>query len=142
VGRVSWDVTGLSYYCMWHGTLSNLQSVITDARTRYSKPVVIAETAYPFTSANADSEANSVTGSAPCSGYSATWSGQASEFTAVQNTARSAGAIGVFYWEPTWYAIAGNGWDPANINGTGDQWDNMAIFNWTGHINPSITWTP
>lgn len=139
---VQWDVTGLSYYCMWHGSLSNLSSVITDVRTRYGKPVVIAETAYPFTSANADSEANSVSGSAPCSGYAATWAGQASEFTAVQNTARSAGAIGVFYWEPTWYAIAGNGWDPANINGTGDQWDNMAAFDWTGHVNPNIVWTP
>ena len=78
----------------------------------------------------------------PCSGYSATWSGQASNFTAVQNAARSGGAIGVFYWEPTWYAIAGNGWDPANINGTGDEWDNMAVFNWTGQINPNIKWTP
>jgi len=139
---VNWDDTGLSYYCFWHGSLANMTSVVSDVRTRYGKPVVIVETAYPFTSANADSEANSVTGSAPCSGYPATWSGQASNFTAVQNAARSGGAIGVFYWEPTWYAIPGNGWDPANINGTGDQWDNMAIFDWTGHINPNVRWTP
>jgi arabinogalactan endo-1,4-beta-galactosidase len=138
---VSWDITGLSYYCMWHGTLSNLSSVITDVKSRYGKPVILAETAYPFTASNADSQANSVTGTAPCSGYAATWAGQASEFTAVQNTARTAGAIGVFYWEPTWYAISGNGWDPANINGTGDQWDNMATFDWTGHLNPNIHWT-
>ena len=39
----------LSYYCMWHGTLANLYNVITDVRSRYGKPVVIAETAYPFT---------------------------------------------------------------------------------------------
>ena len=58
------------------------------------------------------------------------------------SSARSAGAVGVFYWEPTWYAIQGNGWDPANINGTGDQWDNMAIFNWTGNLNPGVKWTP
>jgi arabinogalactan endo-1,4-beta-galactosidase len=140
--RVSWDITGLSYYCFWHGSLSNLSSVITDVRSRYGKPVVIAETAYPFTAANADSEANAVGGSQPCSGFPATWAGQASQFTQVQNTARNAGALGVFYWEPTWYAIRGNGWDPANINGTGDQWDNMAIFNWTGNLNPSVRWTP
>jgi arabinogalactan endo-1,4-beta-galactosidase len=137
---VTWDITGLSYYCMWHGTLANLSSVINDVRTRYGKPVILAETAYPFTSANADSEGNAIGGSTPCSGYPATWAGQAGEFTAVQNTARSAGAIGVFYWEPTWYAIKGNGWDPANINGTGDQWDNMTLFDWTGHINPSVSW--
>jgi len=138
---VTWDITGLSYYCFWHGSLSNMSSVVSDVRTRYGKPVVIAETAYPFTSANADSQPNAVGGSAPCSGFSATWAGQAAEFTAVQNAARSAGAIGVFYWEPTWYAIAGNGWDPANINGTGDEWDNMAVFNWTGQLNPGLRWT-
>jgi arabinogalactan endo-1,4-beta-galactosidase len=137
---VAWDITGLSYYCMWHGTLSNLSTVITDVRTRYGKPVVLAETAYPFTTANADSQGNSV--NSTCSGYPATWNGQAASFTAVQNTARGAGAIGVFYWEPTWYAIPGNGWDPANINGTGNQWDNMAVFNWTGQVNPNVVWTP
>jgi arabinogalactan endo-1,4-beta-galactosidase len=45
-----------------------------------------------------------------------------STVTAVQDTARNAGALGVLYWDPTWYAIAGNGWDPANLNGAGDQW--------------------
>jgi len=138
---VSWDITGLSYYCMWHGSLSNLYNVIVDVKSRYSKPVVIAETAYPFTSANADREGNAI-GSQTCDGQPQSWTGQATEFSWVQNTARNAGAIGVFYWEPTWYAISGNGWDPANMNGTGDQWDNMAIFNWTGHVNPSVVWTP
>ncbi|KAA9380925.1 arabinogalactan endo-1,4-beta-galactosidase [Microbispora cellulosiformans] len=137
---VAWDITGLSYYCMWHGTLSNLSYVISDMRSRYGKPVVIAETAYPFTADNADSTGNSVTSG--CSGYGLTWQGQGAEFAAVQNTARDAGAIGVFYWEPTWYAVPGNGWDPANINGSGDGWDNMAVFNWTGHINPNVRWTP
>jgi arabinogalactan endo-1,4-beta-galactosidase len=139
---VNWDVTGLSYYCYWHGSMSNMTSVVSDVRTRYGKPVAVVETAYPFTAANADSEGNVISSSTPCSGYPATWTGQANNFTAVQNAARAGGAIGVFYWEPTWYAIAGNGWDPANINGTGDQWDNQAIFNWTGQINPNIRWTP
>jgi arabinogalactan endo-1,4-beta-galactosidase len=139
---VNWDITGLSYYCYWHGTMSNMTSVVSDMKSRYGKSVIIAETAYPFTASNADSTANSESASTPCSGYPATWAGQASNFTAVQNAARSGGAIGVFYWEPTWVAINGNGWDPANMNGTGDQWDNQAIFNWTGNINPSVKWTP
>ncbi|MFB9235384.1 arabinogalactan endo-beta-1,4-galactanase [Plantactinospora siamensis] len=139
---VNWDLTGLSYYCMWHGSLANLYNVIADVRSRYGRPVVLAETAYPFTAANADGTGNSVTGSEPCSGYPATWTGQAAEFTAVQNTARNAGAVGVFYWEPTWYAVPGNGWDPADIANSGDGWDNMAVFNWTGRLNPGIRWTP
>ncbi|GAA1269439.1 glycosyl hydrolase 53 family protein [Sphaerisporangium rubeum] len=137
---VPWDITALSYYCMWHGTLSNLSGVISDLRSRYGKPLVIAETAYPFTAGNADSTPNAVT--TGCSGYGLTWQGQGSQFAAVQNTARNAGAIGVFYWEPTWYAVPGNGWDPADINGSGDGWDNMAIFNWTGQINPNVRWIP
>ncbi|HTP07544.1 MAG TPA: glycosyl hydrolase 53 family protein [Anaerolineae bacterium] len=139
---VSWDITGLSYYCYWHGTMSNMTSVVKDMISRYGKPVIIAETAYPFTTANADSTANVVTSSTPCSGYPATWTGQANNFNAVQSAARSGGAIGVFYWEPTWVATTGNGWDPTNISGSGDQWDNQAVFNWTGNINPSIKWTP
>jgi arabinogalactan endo-1,4-beta-galactosidase len=138
---VTWDITGLSYYCMWHGTLANLYNVIVDARTRYGKPVAIVETAYQFTTADADSEKNSIPGTVLCDNIPATSAGQAQQFTWVQNTARNAGAIGVFYWEPTWYAIKGNGWDPANINGTGDGWDNMATFDWGGKVNPYIKWT-
>ena len=137
---VNWDITGLSYYCPWHGTIANMGSVVADMKSRYGKNVIIAETAYPFTSANADSTANSITSG--CSGYPLSWQGQADNFTAVQNAARSNGAIGVFYWEPTWYAVTGNGWDPTNINNSGNGWDNMAVFNWTGNVNPNIKWTP
>ena len=139
---VNWDITGLSYYCYWHGSMSNMTSVVSDMKSRYGKSVIIAETAYPFTASDADSQANAISSSTPCSGYPATWAGQASNFTAVQGAAKAGGAIGVFYWEPTWVAISGNGWDPANINGTGDEWDNQAIFNWTGNINPNIKWAP
>jgi arabinogalactan endo-1,4-beta-galactosidase len=59
----------------------------------------------------------------------------------VQTAARKGGASGVFYWEPTWTTIKGNGRDPADTNGTGNGWDNMAVFDWTGHINPGVKWT-
>ncbi|WP_308124873.1 glycosyl hydrolase 53 family protein [Streptomyces sp. NEAU-YJ-81] len=137
---VNWDITGLSYYCMWHGSLSTMYNVVADMKSRYGKDVILAETAYPFTAADADSTGNSVTSG--CSGYPLTWEGQAANFTDVQNTARDAGAIGVFYWEPTWYAVPGNGWDPADINNSGDGWDNMALFDWTGHVNPNVNWSP
>jgi arabinogalactan endo-1,4-beta-galactosidase len=139
---VNWDLTGLSYYCYWHGTMANMTSVVADMKSRYGKSVVIVETAYPFTTSNADSQTNNMGAAVPYTGFPATWEGQAGAFTAVQNAARAGGAIGVFYWEPTWYAISGNGWDPANMNGTGNSWDNQAIFDWGGKINPHIVWTP
>ncbi|MCW6003633.1 glycosyl hydrolase 53 family protein [Micromonospora sp. CPCC 205371] len=137
---VQWDITALSYYCMWHGSMSNMASVVSDMRSRYGKPVIIAETAYPYTTTNADSTANVVTSG--CSGYPISPAGQQANFAAVQNTARNAGAIGIFYWEPTWYAVPGNGWNPADINNSGNEWDNMAIFDRTGRLNPNIRWLP
>ncbi|MBP2335020.1 arabinogalactan endo-1,4-beta-galactosidase [Saccharothrix coeruleofusca] len=137
---VAWDITALSYYCSWHGTLANLYNVIADVRSRYGKDVVLAETAYPFTDQNADGTGNSIT--TGCADYPLTPTGQATNFAHVQNTARDAGAIGVFYWEPTWYAVPGNGWDPADINGSGNGWDNMAVFDRDGRLNPHIRWTP
>src|SRR5260370_11558649 len=58
------------------------------------------------------------------------------DFSSVQQTnlldvlrvARDGGALGVFYWEPTWTTIQGNGCDPANPN-SGDQWENQALFD-------------
>jgi arabinogalactan endo-1,4-beta-galactosidase len=132
-----WDITGLSYYCYWHGSMSNMTSVVADMKSRYGKNVIIAETAYPFTANNADSEANSISSSTPCSGYPATWTGQYNEFRDTLAAARSGGAIGVFYWEPTWIATPGNGWNPADSS-SGDQWDNQALFNWSGVANPAI----
>ena len=95
---VQWDVTAESYYCFWHGSLSAMQSNVADLRSRYGKPVIIAETSYPFTTANADSQGNVITSSSPC-GYPATWAGQANAFAAILNAARAGGAAGVFYWD-------------------------------------------
>lgn len=134
---VNWDITALSYYCYWHGSMSAMSSTVADLSARYGKSVLIAETAYPFTASNADSQSNSVTGSAPCSGYPATWTGQYNNFRDVLAAARAGGAIGVFYWEPTWIATPGNGWDPTNPS-SGDGWDNQTLFNWSGVANPAI----
>jgi arabinogalactan endo-1,4-beta-galactosidase len=135
-----WDITALSYYCMWHGDLANLATVIGDVKARYGKPVVIAETAYPWTTENFDHLENIILSPAPCDGIPATQQGQAQQFAAVQNTARAAGAIGVFYWEPTWTGIARNGWDTEDIENSGNAWENMATFDDSGRINPYVRW--
>ena len=135
---VNWDITGLSFYCYWHGTIPTMQSNVADMKARYGKPVILAETAYLFTTANGDSEVNS--NNATCSGYPASQTGQANNFYDIQAAAKAGGAIGVFYWEPTWVATPGNGWDPANINGTGSGWDNQAVFDFNFRLNPNIQW--
>ncbi len=137
---VQWDVTGLSYYCYWHGSTSAMQSNVADLRSRYGKPVHIVETAYPWTTQNFDNCANVISSSTPCSGYSASLTGQASNFNAVKTAALNGGAAGVWYWEPTWVATPGNGWDPYNIGTSGSGWENQAVFDNTFKLNPNICW--
>jgi len=137
---VQWDVTALSYYCYWHGSISSMQSNVADLKSRYGKPVIIVETAYPWTTQNFDNCSNVISSSTPCSGYSASLTGQAANFNAVKQAALNGGAAGVFYWEPTWVATPGNGWDPANISGSGDGWENQAVFDNNAKLNPNICW--
>jgi arabinogalactan endo-1,4-beta-galactosidase len=139
---VSWDVTGLSYYCYWHGTISAMQSNVADMKARYNKPVVIVETSYTFSTGDGDSEANVINAATPCSGYPASPTGQANFFNAVKTAIQNGGGAGVFWWEPTWVGTTGNGWDPADINGTGSGWDNQAVFDFNFRLNPNITWNP
>jgi arabinogalactan endo-1,4-beta-galactosidase len=135
---VEWDITALSYYCYWHGTLDNMTHVVADMTSRYGKPVIIAETAYPFTTDNADIEGNVIKDKIPCAGYPATETGQHDNLKDVLAAARAGGAIGVFYWEPTWIATPGNGWNPIDPN-SGSSWDNQALFNANGVANPAIS---
>ncbi len=51
---IRYDVIGLSYYPYWHGTLEAFQYNLNDVAARYGKPVVVAETGYPFTTADKD----------------------------------------------------------------------------------------
>ena len=139
---VPWDITGLSYYCMWHGSLSTLSTVLTTCgpgtASRSSSPRPPTRSPRPTPTARERGQQLGAVLRLP--GHLGRPGERVRRGT--EHRAQARGAIGVFYWEPTWYAIPGNGWDPANINGTGDEWDNMAIFNWTGGINPSIRWTP
>jgi arabinogalactan endo-1,4-beta-galactosidase len=41
--------------------------------------------------------------------------------------------LGVFYWEPEWYAVKGAGWQ----TGAGNEWDNQAVFDPQGNAMQS-----
>ncbi len=47
--------------------------------------------------------------------------------------------LGVFYWEPTWTAVTGNGWDPADPS-SGDAWENQALFDYGDRALPTMRW--
>ena len=46
---VPFDWIGMSYYPDWHGTVAQLSATLTALAKEFKKPVVVAETAYPWT---------------------------------------------------------------------------------------------
>ncbi|MBI1842788.1 MAG: glycosyl hydrolase 53 family protein [Verrucomicrobia bacterium] len=46
---VAFDIIGESYYAWWHGDLADLSHCLTNTAQRYAKPVLIVETAFPWT---------------------------------------------------------------------------------------------
>ncbi|WP_377268866.1 glycosyl hydrolase 53 family protein [Peterkaempfera sp. SMS 1(5)a] len=141
--KVPFDVIGLSYYGYWHGPLSALQTTLDDMAARYARPVYVAETAYPFTLANDDSLANNVGSSSQLvSGYPATQAGQAANLRDVMNVLEAVPGgrgMGAFYWEPTWTAVPGNGWDPTDPS-SGDAWENQALFDYNDRPTAAMSW--
>lgn len=132
---IAWDYTGVSYYPYWHGAMSNLKTALNNAASRYAKPVLVVECAYPWVLAEGDSQANNIgLSSQLVSGYPATLQGQYDMIkaigTIVAAVPNSRGA-GFIYWDATWTPVKGNGWDPANSS-TGNNWENQALFDFTG----------
>ncbi len=159
---VDYDVFGMSYYAYWHGSMENMQEVARSIQEKYGKKVVIAETAYCFTSEDGDGNGNSVSGEGDLvDGYAASVQGQADMVRDVCAAANEAGVMGVFYWEGTWIPVGpatednsplwekyGSGWASSYAAGYdpndagkyygGCSWDNQAMFDFTGHPLDSL----
>lgn len=140
---VRFDAIGLSYYGYGHGPLSDFQSTIDDAASRYGKPVFVAETAYPFRLDSKDSLTNQIdTSGELVNGYPATTAGQAAWLRDVLNIVEAVPngrGLGVFYWEATWTAVTGNGWDPTDPS-YGNGWVNQALFDYDNKATPAMSW--
>ncbi len=105
---VDYDVFASSYYPYWHGTLSNLQSVLSNIAETYGKKVMVAETSYVTTLKDGDGHENTEReGKAgDVLNYDVSVQGQANSVRAVVDTVASInGGIGVFYWEPAWIPV-------------------------------------
>ncbi|GAA4894968.1 glycosyl hydrolase 53 family protein [Streptomyces coeruleoprunus] len=140
---VSFDVIALSYYGYWHGTLSDLQTNLDATAARYGKPVLVVETAYPFRLDSKDSHENIIdTTGELVSGYPASPAGQAAWLRDVMNVVEAVPGgrgLGIVYWEPTWTAVGGNGWDPTDP-ASGNGWENQALFDYDNKLLPAANW--
>lgn len=163
--NVDYDVFASSYYPFWHGSLSNLTSVLSNVATTYGKKVMVAETSWNYTFADGDGHENTIKASSGFTQYPATVQGQANEVRDVMDAVTKVGSagLGVFYWEPAWIPVGppsqleqnkvlwetyGSGWasshageyDPADAGVWygGSSWDNQAFFDFNGNPLESL----
>ena len=138
---VPFDVIGISYYDYWDGRLDVLQSDLDGLAAKYGKPVMVAETAYPWTMTDTTG-VNSVTSSNTTldPGYPATPAGQAANFRDVLSVVQAVPGglgLGAFYWEPTWTIVTGNGWSTTDAT-TSTGWENQAMFDLSDKALPAV----
>lgn len=138
---VDWDVSAVSYYAYLHGPPARLADSLATLASRYQRPVLVMETAYPFTLENADAQPN-IAGDYGklLTAYPATPDGQTAFMRDVFSVARAVPegrGAGVIYWEPLWLATPGNGWDNRDPK-SGNGWENMALFDFSGRALPAL----
>lgn len=116
--EVPFDLIGQSYYPFWHGSLESLSTCLTNTAQRYDQPVLVAETAFPWTN------------SASIHGLPATPEGQV-QFTAalariVRGLPGRKGA-GVVWWGTEYQRLAGT-----SLAG----FDQRSFFDFDGNVLP------
>lgn len=127
---VSYDLIGLSYYPHWHGKdLNVLKTHVINLGIAYSKEVVVAETAYPFT-LSWDDDLHNIVGEQGqlIPAYPATPEGQKQFLLALNKVLiQSKKATGVCYWEPGWVGST-----------HGSSWENLALFDFNNKALPGL----
>jgi arabinogalactan endo-1,4-beta-galactosidase len=135
-GLSNFDVFGLSYYCQWQGSLDALATTLQVVSTELKKPVLIAETAYPWTPEKFGNDVID-TSTAHLDGYPQTPSGQSAYVSTLQKLVRSQPrnlGVGIWWWEglATFVRSAGQQ----------DLWNggmaNSALVDSTGKALPAL----
>ena len=138
--EVPFDVIGISYYPFWHGSLGELQYNLNDISARYDKDVIVVETAYAFTDQEDDFHPNIANSSMATPGYPFTPEGQRAmlrDIMAIVRAVPDGRGLGVFYWDATWTAVPGNGWEATNPE-SGNAWENQALFDYDWRVLPAL----
>ncbi len=162
---VDYDIFATSYYSYWHGDTNNLTSILKSISDKYNKYVMVAETAYPYTSEDGDSFGNAVSSASDSNimRYDISPEGQEKAVLDAFRAVASVGpkGIGVFYWEPAWIGVSGNsyyenyelwqkygsGWATETAaeyeadvtQAGGSSYDNQALFDFDGKPLPSLS---
>ena len=103
---VPYDLIGLSYYPMWHGTVDDLRVNLSATASRYGRDIMVVETGYPWRAGGWEAMAPNQS--------SMTWpispQGQASLLRDVVTTVAAAPGghgVGVIWWYPEAVLVPG-----------------------------------
>jgi arabinogalactan endo-1,4-beta-galactosidase len=132
---VDYDWIGLSFYPIWHGKSPDTAGLIMDQLNKLlNKPVMIAETSYPFTLAWNDWTNNVVGDSSQLvNGYPATLTGQKDFMNYIADISQAGDyKKGFCYWGAEWVAFDG----PQSKNGS--SWENQALFDFNNKVVPAM----
>tara|TARA_B100002052_G_scaffold248169_1_gene234864 strand:- start:210 stop:878 length:669 start_codon:yes stop_codon:yes gene_type:complete len=116
---------------MWHGTLADLVQNMDELGNEFQKPVLIVETAYPFTLQWNDST-NNILGldTQLLNGYEASEEGQLSFLHDLMSLVdENNHGMGICYWAPDWIST----------NQFGSPWENQALFDFDGELLDAIS---
>jgi arabinogalactan endo-1,4-beta-galactosidase len=132
------DIIGISYYYQWHDqSLEEVGNIISNLKSDYpEKEVMIFETAYPWTSTNADNANNILSVAYP--GYSPFSPVKQKDWMiALTQEVIDNGGTGVVYWEPAWVST-----ECRTQFALGSSWDNATFFNHEDEliVNGGVLW--
>ena len=90
----------------------------------YNKPLMVVETAYPYTLDDIDNAGNILGEDAAIPGYEISVQGQLDYLKDLEQKIKEGGGSGLIYWEPAWVSTScSTRW------GQGSHWDNATLFD-------------
>lgn len=107
--QVAFDIIGQSYYPWWHGSFDDLRKCLTNTVARYGRPVIIAETAFPWATTEWDGKPV-----APINGIPAGPEGQVRftrELGRILKDLPDGKGMGLFWWGAEFQATPGLNFD-------------------------------
>ena len=132
-GLSNFDILGLSYYSQWSGSLNELNKTLNVVTSTFKKPVVIAETAYPWTTQRFGNDVID-TVKALLSGHPLTKNGQKKFVLSLEKLLRQQPGnrgLGLWWWEPmAMKVLSSNGaitWNGGMANSTLIDSDGRAL---------------
>lgn len=136
--NVSYDYIGLSYYPVWHGkSLDALSTSLNNLINKFQKPVIIAETSYPFTLLWNDNTNNIVGSSSQLiPAYDATADGQNAYTKALidlMHKLPGQQGLGICWWAPEWVSFKGT----TATNGSNAE--NLTLFDFNNNALPALS---